>query len=385
MSALSERVRSLQLPQEVESQGFDGRRLAWLLCLVLAGTTLAFGYLAFRQQRAASKAAGASPTATSSAGDKTATAEAVSPESDIALESKGYVVPAQQILVSPKVSGMITRLSIREGLRVKKGEILAQLEDTDYQADHARATAALELAKQALLELERGNRPEEIAQAREELAESEAQLTEAEAQYKRSTELHNRNVLSQQDFDTAESRYRAMLRRVERLRYALKLMEKGPREERIAMARAQVQQSEAELAKAKWKLDNCTIHAPISGTILKKNAEEGNIVNPIAFNGSFSLCDMADLANLEVDLSIQERDIAQIFPGQKCKIRAEAFPNRVYQGVVSRLMPIADRAKGAIPVRVQVVVPAEEEGVYLKPEMGVIVSFLTRGSADAKR
>jgi HlyD family secretion protein len=151
------------------------------------------------------------------------------------------------------------------------------------------------------------------------------------------------------------------------------------------MARAQVQQSEAELAKAKWKLDNCTIHAPISGTILKKNAEEGNIVNPIAFNGSFSLCDMADLANLEVDLSIQERDIAQIFPGQKCKIRAEAFPNRVYQGVVSRLMPIADRAKGAIPVRVQVVVPAEEEGVYLKPEMGVIVSFLTRGSADAKR
>ena len=64
---------------------------------------------------------------------------------------------------------------------------------------------------------------------------------------------------------------------------------------------------------------NCTIRAPISGTILKKNAEEGNIVNPIAFNGSFSLCDMADLSDLEVDLSIQERDIARIFPGQKCK------------------------------------------------------------------
>jgi multidrug resistance efflux pump len=132
------------------------------------------------------------------------------------------------------------------------------------------------------------------------------------------------------------------------------------------------------LAKAEWRLGNCIIRAPISGTILKKNAEEGNIVNPIAFNGSFSLCDMADLSDLEVDLTIQERDISKVFKGQKCKVRAEAFPDRVYDGYVSRLMPIADRAKGAIPVRVKVTVPAEEEGVYLKPEMGALVSFLNK-------
>jgi HlyD family secretion protein len=123
-------------------------------------------------------------------------------------------------------------------------------------------------------------------------------------------------------------------------------------------------------------LENCTIRAPISGTILKKNAEEGNIVNPIAFNGSFSLCDLADLSDLEVELTIQERDIAKVRVNQKCQVRAEAFPDRVYEGVVSRLMPIADRAKGAIPVRVKVTVPREEEGVYLKPEMGALVSFL---------
>jgi len=152
-------------------------------------------------------------------------------------------------------------------------------------------------------------------------------------------------------------------------------MKDGPRIERIDIARAEVQQAEAELAKARWRLDNCTIRAPISGTILKKNAEEGNVVNPIAFNGSFSLCEMADLADLEVDLTIQERDISRIFKGQKCKVRAEAFPERVYDGWVSRLMPIADRAKGAVPVRVKVAVPAEEEGVYLKPEMGAVVVF----------
>jgi multidrug resistance efflux pump len=165
---------------------------------------------------------------------------------------------------------------------------------------------------------------------------------------------------------------------VQRLKFALTLMEEGPRIERKEAARAQVRQAQAELAKAEWRLGNCVIRAPISGTILKKNAEEGNIVNPIAFNGSFSLCDMADLSDLEVDLTIQERDISKVFKGQKCKVRAEAFPDRVYDGYVSRLMPIADRAKGAIPVRVKVAVPAEEEGVYLKPEMGALVSFLSK-------
>ncbi|MCU0979022.1 MAG: efflux RND transporter periplasmic adaptor subunit, partial [Pirellulaceae bacterium] len=98
--------------------------------------------------------------------------------------------------------------------------------------------------------------------------------------------------------------------------------------------------------------------------------------NPIAFNGSFSLCDMADLSDLEVELFIQERDIARVFAGQHCKVRAEAYPDRTYDGLVSRLMPIADRAKGAVPVRVKLTVPADEEGVYLKPEMGAVVTFL---------
>jgi RND family efflux transporter MFP subunit len=168
----------------------------------------------------------------------------------------------------------------------------------------------------------------------------------------RAKELLPKNAISQSDYDLAL----------------------GAHDE----AAATVKLAEAELAKAKWMLDNCIIRAPISGTILKKNAEEGSLVNPIALQGFYSLCEMADLADLEIDLTIQERDISRIFKGQKCKIRAEAFPDRVYEGYVSRLMPTADRAKGAIPVRVKVAVPASEEGVYLKPEMGAIVSFLNK-------
>ena len=111
-------------------------------------------------------------------------------------------------------------------------------------------------------------------------------------------------------------------------------------------------------------------------------------MNPIAMNGSFSLCDLADLSDLEVELTIEERDISKVAVGQKCKVRTEAYPDRIYEGVVSRLMPIADRNKAAIPVRVKVAVPQEEEGIYLKPDMIALVSLLkdppTAGKGAAK-
>jgi multidrug resistance efflux pump len=301
---------------------------------------------------------------------------AVSPSGDIALESKGYIIPAHQILVSPKVSGMVVTFKIEEGQRVQQHEVLAELESIDYQADYDRTRATLELARQRLLELENGNRPDEIEQAHAELEESQANLVQLESEWSRNQDLRKRNVIAESDLVESESKYRAMLRRIQRLKLGLKLMQDGPRKERVEAARAEMRQAEADAVKSKWRLDNCQIRAPITGTILKKNAEEGNIVNPVAFNGSFSVCDMADLSDLEVDLTIQERDISRVFKGQKCKVRAEAFPDRVYDGVVSRLMPIADRAKGAVPVRVKLSVPADEEGVYLKPEMGAIVSFL---------
>jgi len=86
---------------------------------------------------------------------------------------------------------------------------------------------------------------------------------------------------------------------------------------------------------------------------------------------------MANLAELEVELKIAERDISKVAAKQKCEIRAEAYPDRVYQGEVSRLMPTADCGNSAVPVRVGIVIPAgEAEGTYLRPEMGAIVTFL---------
>lgn len=382
-SPLSERVRSLRLPDQGVAVGPSSSRLPWFLCAVLAIAVLLLGYHVLKSQSLSeSPMAGTTKPSLGSESSPSATPSPTA-EGEIVLESKGYIIPAHQILISPKVTGMIVSLHVQEGQRVTKGAVLARLESVDYDAEVNRAKATLALARQRLRELENGNRPEEIQQARAELAEAEAQLIQLEAEWKRAQGLVKSNALPASDFEISESKYRAMLRRVERLRFALKLMEDGARIERREAARAEVQQAEADLAKAQWRLDNCTIRAPITGTILKKNAEEGNIVNPIAFNGSYSICEMADLSDLEVDLTIQERDVARVSKGQKCKVWAEAYPDRVYQGVVSRLMPIADRAKGAIPVRVKLTIPTEEEGIYLKPEMGANVSFFRVGAKAA--
>jgi multidrug resistance efflux pump len=303
------------------------------------------------------------------------------------------------VQVSPKISGMIIWLNPRfeEGQHFtapKEGEpinedqhLLARLEDVDYRADRDHSKAALDSAIQRHAELTR-SWEEEKEQAKAELDEQVANMDQLKLDADRSARLLRSNSLAEKDYEQAKFSYDAMERRVRRLRIAYSLMVRGPRVDRIRQAEADVESCRADLAKAQWKLENCAITAPVSGTILTKKAEKGNLVIPSAFasdNGlSASLCDMANLSDLEVDLKIQERDISNIVKGQTCTVMPEAYQNYApfrkihpdgYEGKVSRMMPTADRGQSAIPVRVKIVVPKEEEGVYLKPDMGVIVNF----------
>lgn len=399
---MKERVQALRLPEP--AKGRTSSRGPWGVVVVVVGLFLWQSYVT----RSRSNAPNAEPT-TPSDSPVAAQSSSTAPlepsgkrasDPNVALDDKGHLVPAHQILVSPKVSGMILKLNIAEGLRVKKGEELARIESVEYEAERDRAVANLlraEAARDRALarqsEAEAGFRPLEKVQADAEHEEATAELARLDEEHKRNQALRAKDALSIFDFQQSEARLLAAKQRVRRLDAARNLMIEGERGERrsmaksdLAQAEAEVKQAQADLRKAEWRLENCIIRAPITGMILKKNAEEGNIVNPVAFNGSFSLCDMADLSDLEVDLSISERDISEIFVGQRCEIRADAYRDRVYQGVVDRLMPIADRAKASIPVRVKVKnVPPEEEGVYLKPEMAVSVTFYKRTATQPEQ
>jgi len=387
-ATLSDRVRSLRLPDHSIARHTGGSRASRALAVLCFLLTLGIAFLGFQYYQASQAIAelkgdpatstNASKQDASPVSSSTGGGEQVS-SGDVVLERKGYVIPAHQILVSPKVSGMIVKLNIEEGVHVKKDDVLAELESVDYKADYQHCRAAADSAWQKFIELYNGNREQEVRQAKADLEEMEATRKQLYLDWNRSNKLTG-GALADRDYEQAESLYRAMDRRVEKMRAAYSLMLEGARIERIEAAWADAVLAEADAAKAKWKLDNCLVRAPVSGTILSKEAEIGNLVNPIAFNGSYSLCKMANLSEMEVDLSIEERDVAKIFKGQRCKVRAEAYPELVYEGVVSRLMPMADRAKSAIPVRVRLSVAKEDEGVHLKPEMGAIVSFLRKPS-----
>ncbi len=379
---LRDRVRSLQLGKEVTASSSGLSWVKWTIVLVVLFAASWGGYQLWQRAKSGDKPAadipgGATGAANSATGSSAPAGVADSAHGGVMLESKGYIIPVHEILVSPKISGMVLKLEIIEGQRVQQGKVLAVLESIEYKADLDHARAILAGAKQRLLELENGSRPEEKEEARAELAETEAQVVQLKSQWERTKRLHETGakVVTDNEYEVAIASYQAMARRTERLKGAYALMLAGPRVEKIEAARAEVGQVQADFDKSQWRFDNCVVKAPVSGTILKKNAEEGNIVNPIVFNGSYSICTMANLADLEVDLTIQERDIAHVFVGQFCQVHTDAYPDRIYDGFVSRLMPTADRAKGAIPVRVKLRVPSEEEGVYLKPEMGAIVSF----------
>jgi HlyD family secretion protein len=390
--SLRDRVEALRLPGRVDDPRAGGGRgwLPWVLCLLLAGATTSMALRTPQVPQAVSEGGGAQPAAKAGAQSQPVPAAAnpglpaargpaaVTPGA-VALEAKGYLIPAHQLQVSPiEVSGRILKLNFEEGKHVQQGEILAELDKTSYEADLAEAVAALNGAKERLRELVNGSRPEEIQQSLAELQEASENLKQMKLEYQRNKGLRG-SALSAREYEQAEYAYTAQEQRVRKLQMVHELIKIGPRQERIDASKAEVAQAQARHDRAKWRLEQCTLKAPITGTILKKNAELGNLVSPLSFNVSATLCDMADLSDLEVELDVTERDVGKVNKGMPCRIRAEAFPDRVYQGYVDRLMPIANRAKGAVPVRVKVRVPKEEEGVYLKPEMGAVVAFLQPG------
>jgi HlyD family secretion protein len=384
---LDVRVRSLCLAEQPPSRPRTAI-LPWALCVILLLTTTAFGYRAYRIGALAPSpvldAPPANPTPTTPT-----TAAPTASSGEVVLQAKGYVVPAHQVQVSPKVGGIIEKLNERfeEGQFFKAGEALAWLETNEYQAEYDRAVAACKAAEQRFEE-SKGHRPKEIQASLHELKEAEATFEQLDRELRRDQRLLGTSALTEKDFEQAKFARDAMKGRVERLRFAYELMKDGPRKERREAAEADWKAAQADVAKARTRLNDCVIRAPISGHILTKKAEKGNVVNPLAFTIASSLCEMADLGDLEIDLSIQERDIARVEKRQPCTVMPEAFQNhepfrqkhpRGYRGHVIRLMPIADRSKGAINVRVKVEIPEDEVGSFLKPEMSVLVSFLKVG------
>jgi HlyD family secretion protein len=298
----------------------------------------------------------------------------------VVLTAGGYIVAHHTIQVSSKVIGKVAWVGVEKGDRVKEGQVLVRLEDSEYQAQVAQARASLAVAKARLKELETGSRPQEIDAAKAAMQEAEANFQNATVNRKRVEDLARQNIASQQQLDNARTQFEVAKAQLESARKRYDLVKIGPRTEQIDYARAQAAQAQAMVDYAQTMLDSTLIRAPVDGTVLERLIEKGEMVSTMNFGGpggvKASVASLADLSDLQVELDINQNDFPKISPRQDCAVTADAYPDRVYKGVVEEIAPQANRQKATIQVKVKILNP---DG-YLRPEMNAHVSFLAPSS-----
>lgn len=307
--------------------------------------------------------------------------EAVDPGRGPALlTATGYVVPRHKIEVSSKIIGRVVEVLVKRGDRVAAGDVLIRLEDADYQARVAQAKAQAATLEARLRELQTGSRAEEIAAARAAVLASEAELRNAQLEFARTEELTRGGVATKQDRDRARATLDVAEARLNADRNNARLVEVGPRQEVIDAAQAQLHQAEAELNLAQTELDYTVIRAPISGTVLEKLAELGELVTNSNFGGTrgakTSLLSMADLTDLQVEVDVNQAELPKVQIGRPAEIRLDMNPDVAYQGRVDEISPQADRQKGTVQVKVAIVNPDDA----IRTEVNARVTFL--GAAD---
>lgn len=296
----------------------------------------------------------------------------------VILNAAGYIVAHHKIDVNSKVTGRVAWIGVEKGDKVKEGQVLVRLEDDEFRAAAEQARGTMESARARLLELKNGSRPEEIAQAEHNLDEARATLVNDKANLDRIKPLAVQGVFSRQQLDDAVGKYDASRQRVNSLEKVYQLAKIGPRQEQIQRAQGDLTQAEGQYAYAKSQLEATLIRAPVTGTILERTAEKGELVTAQFASGAEggprgSVVALADLDDLQVELDISQNDFARLVPKQRGIITTDAYPDRKYDGVIAEISPEANRQKATVQVKVKVSNPDE----LLRPDMNANVQFLS--------
>ena len=259
----------------------------------------------------------------------------------VGITANGYVVARTRASVSSKLSGRLASLAVEEGSVVRRGQVLAQIENADYAAAVSQAVAdSLRVVAQ--------------------LREAEAQRDQVTRDLTRNRELVARNLEPRRTVEDLESQLAGA-------------------EARIGVQKAQVAAAQASIAYARANYENTSIRAPFDGTVLRKDAEVGEVVAPVATGGGLTrgaVVTMADLTTLEVEVDVNEAYIAQITDKQPTRIVLDAYPSASFAGRVRQIVPTADRQKATVQVKVSIT----DRDPRILPEMGARVEFLDSAS-----
>ena len=261
------------------------------------------------------------------------------------LNASGYVTARRKATISAKITGKVTEVLVEEGMRVKTGQVLARLDDSNVKTSFAVAESQLDSAR---LNIE----------------ETRALLKQADNEFHRETELAKEKIASQSDLDKAESD--AMSIRA-----------------RLVRQEGDVTVAERQVAMIKQDLEDTVIRAPFDGIVTTKDAQPGEMISPVSAGGGFTrtgVCTVVDMESLEIEIDVNESYINRVEPGQPVEATLDAYSTWKIPCKVIAIIPTADRQKSTVKVRVGF----DKLDPRILPEMGVKVAFReVGGSAPA--
>jgi len=253
------------------------------------------------------------------------------------LAASGYVEARRQATVSSKITGQVTGLFVEEGMKVEMDQVLATLDDAEAQAQLQSALVQVAVAKATVSELK-------------------VRLAEANRTCDRAQLLLERSVISQEEFDKAQT-------------------ERDSLQASLLLFQQQMELADAGVMIAQRHLDNYTIRAPFSGIAISKDAQIGEMISPVSAGGGFTrtgISTIVDMTSLEIEVDVNEAYIARVQPGQKVIAVLDAYPDWQVPASVRTIIPSADRQKATVKVRIKF----DQLDPRILPDMGVKVSFL---------
>ncbi|RTL43990.1 MAG: efflux RND transporter periplasmic adaptor subunit [Burkholderiales bacterium] len=259
------------------------------------------------------------------------------PAADAVLQATGYVTARRMATVSAQMTGTLTEVLIDEGFRVRKGQVLARLDDTGLKASLAAAEA-------------------QVYTAQANLGQLRAQLAQAQADERRQAELSASGMTTRQSREQSATAVKTVSAQLE-------------------AAQRQVEAAQAQVRVARVNFDYATVRAPFDGVVTARAAQVGEIISPLSAGGGFTrtgVGTIVDMDSLEVSVDVNEAYIAQVKPDMPCEAVLDAYPDWKIPAHVVAVIPSADRGKATVKVRVAL----EQKDDRVVPDMGVRVSFL---------
>ena len=254
------------------------------------------------------------------------------------LNATGYVVAQRKAAVASKATGRVEWLGVTEGSKVKKGEVIAQLENKDVSATMEQAAASVKVAEANL-------------------QQGRAELTNAKRSFKRTEDLLAKNFISQSVYDVAVARLRKS-------------------QAAVIGYQAAIGAARAGHHVAQISVEQTLIRAPFDGVVLTKSANIGDVVTPFssALNSKGAVVTMADMDTLEVEADVSESNLHKVKLEQPCEIQLDALPAVRLRGTVQRIVPTVDRSKATVLVKVKFI----DRDPNMLPEMSAKIAFLEK-------